>query len=68
MRGITARVAETNDIELGAGLGIENRDAAEVVPTELPEPIKFESQREFVRDVLRNEVNLRARGKDFVDI
>jgi hypothetical protein len=46
----------------------ENRDAQSVVPSMLPEPIAFESQRDFVREVLRKEVNLRAKGTSFVDI
>ncbi|WP_333876918.1 hypothetical protein [Methylobacter sp.] len=46
----------------------ENRDAQSVVPAVLPEPIAFESQRDFVRDVLRNEVNLRSKGTAFVDM
>ena len=33
----------------------------------LPEPIPFESQREFVRATLAREVDLRASGPDFVD-
>jgi rubrerythrin len=45
----------------------ERRDPAEVLPGELPEPIKYESQREFVRQVLNQEVDLRALGKQFVD-
>ena len=32
----------------------------------LPEPIAYESQREFVREVLENEVHLRALGTQFV--
>ena len=32
---------------------IERRDAAEVLPERLPEPIRYESQRDFVRQVLR---------------
>ncbi|MGZ5621579.1 MAG: hypothetical protein ACXWFG_12010 [Methylobacter sp.] len=46
----------------------EKRDAHSIVPAVLPEPIAFESQRSFVRDVLRNEVNLRAKGTSFVDM
>jgi hypothetical protein len=46
----------------------ENRDAAEIVPNEMPEPIPFASQRDYVREVLRNEVNMRANGKDFVGL
>lgn len=45
----------------------EKRDAKSIIPTTLPEPIAFESQRDFVREVLRNEVDLRAKGPDFVD-
>jgi hypothetical protein len=45
----------------------ERRDPAEVFPGPLPEPIRFESQREFVRKVLNQEVDLRARGTEFVD-
>jgi rubrerythrin len=44
----------------------EGRDPAEVLPDELPEPIPFGSQREFVRKVLAQEVDLRALGPDFV--
>jgi rubrerythrin len=44
------------------------RDAAEVLGgNSLPEPIPFESQREFVRETLAAEVQLRARGTQFVD-
>jgi hypothetical protein len=46
----------------------EKRDASTVIPETLPEPIKFESQRGYVRDVLRKEVQLRANGTRFVDI
>ncbi|HWO43353.1 MAG TPA: hypothetical protein VNO43_16285 [Candidatus Eisenbacteria bacterium] len=46
---------------------IEKRDPAEVVPQRLPEPIKYESHRKFVRRVLENEVQLRAKGAQFVD-
>lgn len=44
----------------------ENRDPAELFPTDLPEPIQFASQRDFVRQVLAQEVNLRASGTQFV--
>jgi hypothetical protein len=44
----------------------EGRDAAEILPAELPDPVSYESQREFVRDVLRREVDLRAAGVDFI--
>jgi hypothetical protein len=45
---------------------IEHRDPAELLPATLPEPIKYESQREFVRETLKNEVGLRAVGTSFV--
>jgi hypothetical protein len=44
----------------------EKRDAAEILPQTLPEPIAYESQREFVRETLKAEVDLRANGTDFV--
>jgi len=46
---------------------IERRDPAEFLPETLPEPISYTSQREYVREVLRNEVQLRADGPRFVD-
>lgn len=44
----------------------EQRDAMEVLPQTLPEPISFASQRDFVRKVLLQEVDLRAKGTRFV--
>jgi hypothetical protein len=46
---------------------IEKRDAAELLPASLPDPVEFRSHREFVRKVLANEVQLRAVGEQFVD-
>ncbi|MBX3189154.1 MAG: hypothetical protein KF819_19180 [Labilithrix sp.] len=45
---------------------IERRDPAEIIPPTLPEPIDFASQRAYIKSVLDNEVDLRARGKVFV--
>ena len=45
----------------------EKRDPAELFPGDLPEPIQFASQRDFVRQVLAQEVDLRAKGTQFVD-
>jgi hypothetical protein len=45
---------------------IEKRDPAELLPKTLPDPIKFESQRDFVRQTLEREVDLRAVGADYV--
>lgn len=44
----------------------ERRDPAEVLPAELPEPIRYDSHREFVRKVLNEEVDLTASGSLFV--
>jgi len=46
---------------------VEGRDAAEILPAALPDPISYESQRPFVRSVLAQEVDLRARGTQFID-
>ena len=45
---------------------VERRDPAEVLPASLPEPFPYESNRDFVREVLKNEVDLRAKGAQFV--
>jgi hypothetical protein len=45
----------------------ERRDASQVLSASLPEPIRYESHREFVRQVLRTEVHLSAAGTEFVD-
>jgi hypothetical protein len=45
----------------------EKRDPADIFPGDLPEPIRFESHRDFVRQVMTKEVNLRAKGTQFVD-
>jgi rubrerythrin len=45
----------------------EKRDPEEILPESLPEPIAFDSQREFVRETLANEVDLRANGTEFVE-
>lgn len=46
---------------------VERRDPAEIVPASLPEPFAYTSQREFVRKVLHEELDLRANGTQFVD-
>ncbi|MBB1600800.1 hypothetical protein [Variovorax sp. UMC13] len=45
---------------------IERRDVAEILPATLPDPIPIASQREFIRQVLAAEVDLRAYGTQFV--
>lgn len=44
----------------------EKRDAAEVLPERLPDPIQYRSHRDFVRDVLAEEVELSAKGPQLV--
>ncbi len=44
----------------------EGRDSAQVLPLQLPEPIQYKSQRNFVRQVLAQEVDLSANGTQFV--
>src|SRR5690606_27134782 len=44
----------------------ERHDPQEIVGERLPEPIPFESQREFVRATLAQEVDLRAAGTEIV--
>jgi len=44
---------------------VEGRDPAELLPANLPEPVKFESQREFVRQTLAREVDMRPVGPDY---
>jgi rubrerythrin len=62
------------DYELGhlhhvCGLleSIEGRDRAEILSQALPTPLQFKSQRDFVRNVLEEEVDLRTNGTQFVD-
>ena len=45
---------------------IENRDPAELLPQTLPEPIDYQSHRQFVRETLNAEVDLRAAGTQFI--
>ncbi|MDQ3231531.1 MAG: hypothetical protein M3Q07_06885, partial [Pseudobdellovibrionaceae bacterium] len=46
----------------------ERRDPAEILPETLSAPIPYAPQREFIRDVLRNEINLRTNGTEFVPL
>jgi rubrerythrin len=47
---------------------VEKRDAAEILPAAIPDPISFRSHRDFVRQVLNQEVDLRARGTEFIPV
>jgi rubrerythrin len=44
----------------------ERRDPMELLPEQLPDPIAFDTQREFVRKTLAEEVELRANGTEIV--
>jgi hypothetical protein len=46
---------------------VERRDPAEFLPETLPDPIAYQSHREYVRQVLRDEVDLRADSTRFVN-
>jgi hypothetical protein len=46
---------------------LERRDPAEFLPESLPEPIAYKSNREYVRQVLSQEVDLRVDGPRFVN-
>jgi len=46
---------------------VERRDPAEFLPSSLPEPIAYKSNREYVRQVLRDELDMRADGPRFVN-
>lgn len=45
---------------------LERRDVAEILPAKLPDPIRFESHRQFIRKVLSEEADMRAVGPNFV--
>ena len=47
---------------------IESRDPAEVLPEKVPSPLEYVSNRDFVRDVLKREVTLRASGTQIVPL
>jgi rubrerythrin len=46
----------------------ERRDPLEVIPKDLPDALPFESQRDFVRETLAREVDLRANGTEIVPL
>jgi hypothetical protein len=45
---------------------IDGKEAAELLPKELPEPIKFQSNKEYVRKVLETQIPLTAKETEFV--
>jgi rubrerythrin len=46
---------------------IDGRQIEEILPRTLPDILPHASQREYVRGVLADEIDLRARGADFID-
>ena len=46
----------------------EGIEAAEILPKELPEPTLFESNKDYIRDVLAGQVNLRTMGTRYVPL
>ncbi len=46
----------------------EDRNPASLLPEELPEPVKFESNKEYVRNVLESQVNLTPAGSGYTDM
>jgi hypothetical protein len=47
----------------------EGREAAELLPPSLPEmPITFQSNKEYVRDLLAQQIDLRTDGIDYVQV
>jgi rubrerythrin len=44
----------------------ERRDPQEVLPSSLPDPFPYQSNRDFVRQVLVDELDLRKSGTDYV--
>lgn len=47
---------------------IEKRDPEELLPETLPDPVAFSSQRDFVRETLSKEVDLRTNGTQIVPL
>jgi hypothetical protein len=46
----------------------EGVEAEEILPKSLPEPTRFQENKQFVRDVLANQINLRSRGTQFIPL
>jgi len=43
-------------------------DPEEILPPALPQPVKFQENKEYVRGVLASQIDLRTDGPDFVDL
>lgn len=44
----------------------DGREPTEILPAALPEPVRFEPNKEYVRDILANEVDLTSLGTGYV--
>lgn len=70
IKGIWERLLDFEQGHLAVAADIfketTRRDPFEVLPETLPEPLPYASQREFVREVLIEEVDLRSRLAEYV--
>jgi hypothetical protein len=46
----------------------EGVEPEEILPQSLPEPTRFQENKQFVRDVLANQIDLRSRGTQFIPL
>ncbi len=46
----------------------DRRDAAEFLPKELPDPLTFEPNKEYVREVIASQIELTGNHEDFVPV
>jgi hypothetical protein len=46
----------------------EGKEPEEILPPELPKGVKFQSNKDYVRQVLADQINLRADGPDYVPL
>jgi hypothetical protein len=46
----------------------ENRDPEQFLPKELPEPVLFEENKQYIREVLASQVNLTGHETEFVPV
>jgi hypothetical protein len=49
-------------------LKFEGKDALEILPPELPLGVRFQSNKDYVRQVLEEQIDLRADGPDYVPL
>ncbi len=47
---------------------VDGRDAADMLPKEMPEPVIFESNIDYVRDVIASQCDLTGRGSGYADM